>query len=223
MFDLKLVRAEGSAEGFVGAQRARHRGRRHRGNHRDGPFMSRFSRLEDHLELRRGLRPCRCGLGGRRGRHHGDQHAGRDRGVARPRRSGFCCARCASSRRPNVTFAPGGGAEGLCPEQGERCATARSGWSGWVASGRRSRAGSTPCRCRWSDHIGAGRRRASPTGAIRQAHRHGARGRRAAGDHAGRGRRPRNLIDARACSRRSAGEGIVHQHGARVGGGRGRR
>ena len=31
-----------------------------------------------------------------------------------------------------------------------RCATAPSAWSAWAASARRSRAGSRPCRCRWS-------------------------------------------------------------------------
>ena len=57
-------------------------------------------------------------------------------------------------------------AERLSAQQGDACATAPSGWSAWAASARRSRAGSRPCRCRWSI-IRAGRRRACPTGTIR--------------------------------------------------------
>ena len=131
-------------------------------------------------------------------------------------RSGSCCAPCASSRRPSATCAPANGAQKDYPLSKATLAQPhRRAWSAWAASGRRSRAGSTPCRCRWSI-IRGGRRRACPTGTIRTSSTWRATStccwssRRA-------GAETRNLINAEVLEALGPRR-HPHQHGARLGG-----
>ena len=166
-FNLHQVRRRQGPRAVLRRDRAapaRHRDVGHLGAHRRR-LHGALPAARDRLVVRRRLRPYRRRLG-RRARHHRHQHAGRaHRGGRRHR------ARAAAVHRARV---PAGralparrqvGAEGLSAQQGDAAQPHGRAWSAWAASARRSRAGSRPCRCRWSI-TRDGRRRACPTGTI---------------------------------------------------------
>ena len=127
---------------------------RDRGGGRPRPGRRRadgaLSQARDRVELRRRLRPHRRQMG----RASTASWSPTRRTCSTRRspipRSACCSARCAICRRPSATCAPATGRSMATTSSRPRCATAPPASSAWAASARRSRAGSTPCRCRWS-------------------------------------------------------------------------
>ena len=197
----QAARAERARELFrrVALAGARHRGRRHE-ERVDGPFMSAFSPARDRFELRRRLRPCRCRLG-RRARHHGHQHAGRaHRGGRRyrARPAAVHGARVAAGRALSARRQVD--AERLSAEQGDAARPhRRAGRHGPHRAGDRAPA-RRDAGARRLSFAAAGRWCALPP--LSEAHRHGARCRRASRHHAGRNRRP-ETSSMRRCWQRS--------------------